>query len=184
MVPLALLVLLLTFAGRPFFDERLLLDRRLETLRRILPDGPNPPGDRALVLEMAQSTGLESLDVHPGPPSDSRSPSADVVVDLTAVGGYDEVDRFSRQAALSPRLIDVESLVLSPAAGDAVRVAAVLRLPYRPAPAPLPAPPEGLRGQLAGEPEAQAGAYLPELALAGAKADTIDTLRPNRRNPR
>ena len=104
MVPPALLVLLATLAGRPFSEERVLLDRRLETLRRILPDGPNPPADRALVLEMAQSTGLESPEVQPRPPFDSRSPSADVVVDLTAVGSYDEVDRFFRQAALSPRL--------------------------------------------------------------------------------
>ena len=123
MVPPALLVLLATLAGRPFSEERVLLDRRLETLRRILPDGPNPPADRALVLEMAQSTGLESPEVQPRPPFDSRSPSADVVVDLTAVGSYDEVDRFFRQAALSPRLLDVESLVLSPVPGDSVRLA-------------------------------------------------------------
>jgi len=184
MVPLALLVLLPILAGRPFPEERVLLDRRLETLRRILPDGPNPPADRALVLEMAQSTGLESLDVQPRPPFDSRSPSADVVVDLAAVGGYDEVDRFFRQAALSPRLLDVESLGLSPAPGDAVRLVAVLRLPYRPATAPLPAPPEGVRGQLAGVPKPQADEYLRDQALAVAKADTIDALRRNRRNPR
>src|SRR5437899_1361620 len=184
MVPLALVALLAAFAGRSFPEERILLDRRLETLRRILPDGPNPPSDRALVLEMAQSTGLESLDVQPRPPFDSRSPSADVVVDLTAVGGSDEVDRLFRQAALSPRLIDVESLVLSPAAGDAVRVVTVLRLPYRPATAPLPAPPEGLRGPLVGVPKPQVDEYLRDQAVAVAKADTIDTLRRSRRNPR
>jgi len=183
MVPLALLALLAA-AGRSFPEERILLDRRLETLRRILPDGPNPPADRALVLEMAQSTGLESLDVQPRPPFDSRSPSADVVVDLTAVGGYDEVDRFFRQAALSPRLVDVESLTLTPAGGDAVRLAAVLRLPYRPATAPLPAPPEGARSPLAGVPKAQADEYLRDQAIALAKADAIDTLRRSRRNPR
>ena len=184
MVPPALLVLLATLAGRPFSEERVLLDRRLETLRRILPDGPNPPADRALVLEMAQSTGLESPEVQPRPPFDSRSPSADVVVDLTAVGSYDEVDRFFRQAALSPRLLDVESLVLSPVPGDSVRLAAVLRLPYRPATAPLPSPPEGLRGALAGVPKPQVDEYLRDQALAVAKADTIDGLRRNRRNPR
>jgi hypothetical protein len=184
MVPLALLVVLPALAGRPFPEERLLLDRRLETLRRILPDGPNPPADRALVLELAQSTGLESPDVQPRPPFDSRSPWADVVVDLTAVGSYDEVDRFFRQAALSPRLVDVESLVLSPAPADAVRLVAVLRLPYRPEAAPLPAPPEGLRGSLVGVPRPQFDQYLRDQALALAKADTIDTLRRNRRNPR
>ena len=44
-MPLALLLGLLAAApaapaARPFADERVLLDRRLETLRRILPDGP------------------------------------------------------------------------------------------------------------------------------------------------
>lgn len=184
MVPLALVALLAPFAGRSFPEERILLDRRLETLRRILPDGPNPPADRALVLEMAQSTGLESLEVQPRPPFDSKSPAADVVVDLTAVGGYDEVDRFFRQAALSPRLVDVESLTLAPASGDAVRLTAVLRLPYRPAAAPLPAPPEGVRGLVAGVPKPQADEYLRDQAVAVAKADTIDTLRRSRRNPR
>ena len=184
MVLRALLALLAVLSSRPFPEERLLLDRRLETLRRILPDGPNPPADRALVLEMAQSTGLESLDVQPRPPFDSRSAWAAVVVDLSAVGSYDEVDRFFRQAALSPRLIDVESLTLSPAAGDAVRVVAVLRLPYRPEAAPLPPPPEGMRTPLAGVPRPQADAYLRDQALAVAKADTIDGLRRDRRNPR
>jgi hypothetical protein len=36
------LLLLAAAVQRPFPDERLLLDRRLETLRRILPDGPFP----------------------------------------------------------------------------------------------------------------------------------------------
>jgi hypothetical protein len=182
--PRASLVLLAVLAAHPFPEERLLLDRRLETLRRILPDGPNPPADRALVADLAQSTGLESLDVQPRPPFDSRSAWADVVVDLSGVGGYDEIDRFFRQVALSPRLIDVESLTLSPAPGDAVHLVAVLRLPYRPEAAPLPAPPEGVRAQVAGVPRPQADAYLRDQALALAKADTIATLRRTRRNPR
>ena len=41
-------LLLLAAAERPFAEERELLDRRLETLRRILPDGPNPGSDVAL----------------------------------------------------------------------------------------------------------------------------------------
>jgi hypothetical protein len=41
--------LLVFGAARPFPDERVLLDRRLETLRRILPDAPHPQGDVALV---------------------------------------------------------------------------------------------------------------------------------------
>ena len=184
MAPLTLLVLSIALAGRPFAEERVLLDRRLETLRRILPDGHHPPADRTLVLEMAQSTGLESLDVQPRPPFDSRSPWADVVVDLSGVGSYDEVDRFFRQAALSPRLIDVESVALTPATADAVRVVAVLRVPYRPELSPLPAPPEGLRGPLAGVPKPQADAFLRDQALVLAKSDAIGALRHRRRNPR
>ena len=122
--------------------------------------------------------------MQPRPPFDSRSAWADVVVDLSGVGGYDEVDRFFRQVALSPRLIDVESLTLSPAPGDAVHLVSVLRLPYRPEAAPLPGPPEGVRAQLAGVPRPQADAYLRDQAMSLAKADTIDTLRRNRRNPR
>ena len=46
------LLLLAAAVTRPFADERLLLDRRLETLRRILPDGPSPTSDQAQVKEM------------------------------------------------------------------------------------------------------------------------------------
>ena len=47
MVTLPLVLLLAVPAARPFADERLLLDRRLEALRRILPDGPQPAADVA-----------------------------------------------------------------------------------------------------------------------------------------
>ena len=42
-------LLLVAAAERPFTEERELLDRRLETLRRILPDGSNPGSDVALI---------------------------------------------------------------------------------------------------------------------------------------
>jgi len=49
MGPLLGLLLLAAAPVRPFAEERLLLDRRLETLRRMLPDGATPGNDVALL---------------------------------------------------------------------------------------------------------------------------------------
>jgi hypothetical protein len=180
-----LLALLATTAGaRPFADERLLLDRRLETLRRILPDGPNPAADAAVVKELAENAKLGSVEALARPPADSAASRADVIVDLTGMGRYAEVERFVRQAALSPRPIDVESLSIAATPEAVVKVTAVLRLPYRPARAPLPAPPDGTRARLQGVPKVQAEAYARDMALALAKSETVAALRRSRRNPR
>jgi hypothetical protein len=96
---LALVVLAAT-ATRPFQEERLLLDRRLETLRRILPDGPNPGSDVALVRELADGAKLGSVEALARPPVESTGPKADVAIDLVAAGRYADVDRFFRQVAL------------------------------------------------------------------------------------
>ena len=182
---LALLTLLATpVAPRPFGDERLLLDRRLETLRRILPDGPNPAADAALAKELAEGARLASVEALARPPAESTSARADVVVDVSAVGRYAEVDRFVRQVALSPRPIDVESLSVTATPDAVVKLDAVLRLPYRPLRAPLPAPPDGTRARLQGVPRAQADAYVRDMSLALAKSETVATLRRTRRNPR
>ena len=171
-------------ATRPFQEERLLLDRRLETLRRILPDGPNPGSDVALVRELADGAKLGSVEALARPPVESTGPKADVALDLVAAGRYADVDRFFRQVALSPRLIDVESLRLTGAPSGLVRLNAVLLLPYRPLRAPLPPPPEGTLARASGVPRLQSEAYLRDQALAAAKADTIASLRRSRRNPR
>jgi hypothetical protein len=177
-------LLAVTVAPRPFPEERLLLDRRLETLRRILPDGPNPVSDAAVVKELAESAKLSSIEALARPPVDASTPSAAVVVDLTAVAPYVQIERFIRLVALSPRLIDVESLVLSSTPERAIKATAVLHLPYRPAKAPLPPAPEGTRRRISGASRAQADAYLRDAALAVAKTETIAALRRNRRNPR
>jgi hypothetical protein len=181
---LASALLVAAVAPRPFADERLLLDRRLETLRRILPDGPNPVSDAAVVKELADNATLSSVAALARPPADSSAARADVVVDLEAVAPYAEIERFVRLVALSPRLIDVESLVLAATPERAIKVTAVLRLPYRPAKAPLPPPPEGTRARTSGAPRAQADAYARDMALAVAKTETIAVLRRTRRNPR
>lgn len=180
---LALLTLLVAAADRPFADERLLLDRRLETLRRILPDGPSPLADAAIVRELAVSAKLASVEALARPPVESGA-RGDVAVDVKAIGRFAEVERFFRQVALSQRLIDVESLSLAATPEDTVQMKALLQLPFRPARAPLGAPPDGARSRLGGVPRQQADAYLRDLALAVAKTDAIATLRRARRNPR
>lgn len=168
---------------RPFADERLLLDRRLETLRRILPDGANPTGDAALVTELLKGARLASYEALARPPLESRN-RGDVLVDVTATGRFGDLDRFFRQVALSPRLIDVETVTLAAAPGDMVKMTTLLHLPYRPAQATLPQPPEGLRVNLKEVARPQAQAFLRDQALSLAKAESIAALRRVRRNPR
>ncbi len=179
---LALLLLLAT-GPRTFPEERLLLDRRLETLRRILPDGANPAQDAIVVRDLAEAAHFSELSVTPKAPLELPNRGT-VLVEVAAVAGFADVDRFFRQIALSPRLIDVESVALTPAAGDRVRLAGVVRLPYRPLKAPLPAPPDGLRGTLGNVAKPQADAFLRDQALAVDKSETIAELRRARRNPR
>jgi hypothetical protein len=180
-----LLALLLAASSvvRPFPEERLLLDRRLETLRRILPDGANPTGDAALLKELAENAHLLSVESLARPPLENGA-RGDVAVDVSGVGRYADIDRFFRQVALSHRLIDVESLTLTAAPGDTVRLTAVLKLPFRPLRAPLPQPPDGTRARTAGLPRPQADAFVLDQALALAKSDAIAALRRTRRNPR
>lgn len=180
---LAPLLLAATAGSRPFPEERHLLDRRLETLRRILPDRADPPADAALVKQLAEGIEIAGLDAIARPPAESGT-RGDVIVEVSGTARYADLERFFRQVALSPRLIDVESLTLTGTPGDLVRLAAVLRLPYRPAKTPLPAPPEGMRSRVGGLPRGIADAYLRDQALALAKTEAITTLRRARRNPR
>jgi hypothetical protein len=174
--------LLLVVASRPYPEERALLERRLETLRRILPDAPHPPADIAMVREMAESSRLGNLDVTARPPMESGSRGW-VAVDVTAIARYEDVDRFFRQVALTPRLIDVESVTLTAMPGRQVRLAATLHVPFRPPRAPATRAPDGVHAQ-AVAPRAEAEAFVKEQALLAAKAEEIAALRRARRNPR
>ncbi len=180
---LGLLVLLAAPPARPFNEERLLLDRHLETLRRILPDGPNPLADQALLKELADQARLASVEVQPRAPVEAGT-RGDVPVEVTAVARFGDIDRFFRQVALSHRLLDVESLTLTATPEDVVRLKAVVRVPYRPPRAPLPPPPDGMRSRLSGVPRPTAEAFLRDQALALAKSEMIAHLRRTRRNPR
>jgi hypothetical protein len=180
---LVLLVLLAPPPARPFNEERLLLDRRLETLRRILPEGPTPQVDIAVVRELADQARLARTEILPRP-SLEAGPRGTTQLELTAVGRFADIDRFFRQVALHHRLLDVESLVLTATQEDVVKVTTVIGLPFRPLRAPLPAPPDGTRRSMPGVPRAHADQYVRDQAIALAKAEQITQLRRSRRNPR
>ena len=183
MLALFALTLLAADVARPFAEERLLLDRRLETLRRILPDGPNPGADIAHVRELAANPRLSRLEVTARPPAEAGA-RGDVILDLSATARFGDLDRFFRQAALSPRLLDVESLTLASSPDDLVRLTAVVRLPFRPLRAPLGPVPDGLRTRPGGVPRPAAEAFVRDQGLALAKSEAIAALRRTRRNPR
>jgi len=183
MLAVLALALLVADVARPFSEERLLLDRRLETLRRILPDGPHPGADIALVREMAATARLSRLEIAARPPVEAGA-RGDVVLDLSATGRFGDLDRFFRQAALTPRLLDVESLTLASSPDNLVRLTAVLRLPFRPLRAPMAPVPDGLRARPGGVPRPIAEAFVRDQGLAFAKSEAIASLRRSRRNPR
>ena len=100
-----------------------------------------------------------------------------VPIELSAVGRFEEVDRFFRQLVLSPRLVDVESLLVTPADPDRARFTTVVNLPYRPARAPLPPPPDGAHALAQKTPRPQVEAFLKDQSLAVAKSEAIAELR-------
>jgi len=168
---------------RPFADERLLLDRRLEALRRVLPDGPAPAADALLVRDLAGQSRLGRVEVQPRPPVEAGA-GGEVVLDVTALGGYEEIDRFFQKVSLSHRLVDVETLKLTATTEDVVQLATVLRFPYWPLRAPLPPPPESPRGRPAGVPKPTLDAFLRDQSLAFAKSEAVAARRRARRSPR
>ena len=108
--------LLLAVAARPFADERALLDRRLETLRRILPDGPYPHRRTRRWSRDAKGARLATYEVEARPPLES-GPRGWVRWTSPHRRATRTIDRFFRQVALSHRLIDVESVALTAAPG-------------------------------------------------------------------
>jgi hypothetical protein len=168
---------------RDFAEERMLLDRRLETLRRILPDGPSPLADVAHIRQLAEGAKVLRVEATARPPVESGS-RGDVAVDVVGFGRFVEVDRFFRSVALSHRLLDVESLTLTATPEDVIKMTAVVRAPFRPLRAPLPPPPDTARGRPTGVARPIVDAFYRDQSLALAKSETIAALRRARRNPR
>lgn len=182
---LALLLGLLAAApaARPFADERVLLDRRLETLRRILPDGPTAAADVLVARDVAEAAHLARVEVQARVPFESGA-RGEQALELQALGDYKQVDRFYQRIALSHRLVDVESMTLTATGEDQIQLSTVLRFPFWPLRAPLPAPPEARGGRPTGIPKPTLDAYLRDQSLAFAKSDAIAAWRRTRRNPR
>jgi len=126
---------------------------------------------------------LAKVEVQARPPVESGR-RGEVVLDLGALGGYAEINGFFRKLETSPRLVDVESLTLTATAEDLIRLTAVLRLPYWPPKAQLPAAPEAPPGRTVGLPRPTADAFLRDQALAFAKSELIAERRRTRRTPR
>ena len=183
MLGVVLGVLLLGPSARPFAEERMLLDRRLETLRRILPDGAPVASDVAHLRDLAENAQLGQVVVEArGPVEDATRGHAPY--SLAALGGYVQVERFFRRVALSHRLVDVASVTLTSAGEGVVRLESDLRLPFWPRAAPLPSPPEWPDARPAGLPRPVLQAYQRDSALALGKSEAIATWRRARRNPR
>ena len=75
MSPALLLLWLAVVPTRPFPDERHMLDRRLEAVKRVLPDGPTGSADAALVRELAERAGLTRVESQARPPRLLTPPS-------------------------------------------------------------------------------------------------------------
>jgi hypothetical protein len=176
-------LLLLAPTDRPFAEERLLLDRRLETLRRILPDGPMAAADTLHLRSLAEGAQLSGVQIEARPPEMSGA-RGEIAYDLKALGSYGEVSRLFGQVALSHRLIDVESLTLNSTPESVVQLAATLRFPFWPPSAPLPPPPQTRQGRPKGVPRPTLDAFRRDQALALAKTQAIASWRRTRRNPR
>jgi len=170
-------------AARPFADERVLLDRRLETLRRILPDGPTAAADVLVVRDVAEAAHLARVEVQPRAPFESGT-RGEQALELSALGDYKQVDRFYQRLALSHRLVDVESMTLTATGEDLIQLSTIVRFPFWPLRAPLPPPPEARGGRPTGIPKPTLDAYLRDQSLAYAKSDAIAAWRRARRNPR
>ena len=137
----------------------------------------------SLVRDLAEEARLASVEVQPRPPVESGA-RGEVVLDLTALGGYEEIDRFFQQVALSPRLVDVESLTLTATSETDPARRPSLRFPYGRPRAPLPPPPSRRSGRPTGVPRPTLDAFLRDQSLAFAKSDAIAARRRARRSPR
>jgi hypothetical protein len=174
-------LLALTPPTRTFADERVLLDRRLEALRRLLPDGPTTTADVSSTRELAQTSGLTQAAFEERAPAEAGA-SGDSVVRMTALGGFEEIHRFFQKVALSPRLVDVETLTLTATLEGVSQLDTVLRFPYWPSRAPVPAAPETAKFNGVARPALDA--FRRDAALAYAKSEAVAARRRSRRTPR
>ena len=180
---LAALLLLAASQPRTFAEERALLDRRLEALRRLLPDGPSAPADVAQLREAAQAARLQSFEAAPRAPVEATA-IGHVVVDIAGNGRFADVERFFRQLALLAaadrrRGADLEGHARGAGAAD------------RGGPFSVPAqegPAAAAARAARGRPPARRGRRWRRSCATTrwrfAKSEALASLRRSRRNPR
>ncbi|MEO8500223.1 MAG: hypothetical protein ABI565_04860 [Vicinamibacteria bacterium] len=184
---LPLLVLAAAFQappGRPYREERQLLDRHLAQLARPLPDAPTPDVDAALLLQVATEAGLRHIEV--GAPTITETGAlGQSRRTLIATATYPDADRFFRALQASPRLIDVESLVLR-TADFGVRIEARLRLHHRAARAAATASLDQgrARDRTRGATKEEAARFARDEQVALEKTIALDDLRRSQTSPR
>jgi hypothetical protein len=187
MIPLFLIlatVLLQGPPGRPYSEERQLLDRHLAQLSRPLPDLPTPDEDAILLNQLATAAGLRDIVV--GPPTITESGSiGQSRRTITAASTFPDADRFFRAVQGSPRLIDVESLALR-AADFGVTLEARVRLYHRAALA-VPAAsldPARMRDRTRGANREEAARFAKDEQIVLDKTITLHDLRRRQTSPR
>lgn len=181
---LVLAAVLQNAPGRPYSEERQLLDRHLAQLARALPDAPTPNEDAALLRQLASEAGLRDVEV--GPPTITEigvlGQSRRMIL---AAATYPDTDRFFRALQGSPRLIDVESVVLR-AADFGVRIEARLRLHHRAARAAPTASldPARARNRTRGATREEAARFARDEQIALDKTIALEDLRRGQTSPR
>jgi hypothetical protein len=181
---LLLAALLQGAPGRPYSEERQLLDRHLAQLSRPLPDAATPDEDAALLRQLASEAGLRGVEIgtpvitETGALGQSRRT-------LVATSTFPDADRFFRALQGSPRLVDVEGLILR-AADFGVRIEARLRLYHRAArAAPLAAlDPARMRDRTRGATREEAARFARDEQLVLEKTIALDDLRRRHASPR
>lgn len=170
--------------GRPYAEERQLLDRHLALLARPLPDAATPDHDASVLRQLAVESGLRNVEV--GPPTITETGSlGQSRRTFSANSTYPDADRFFRAVQGSARLIDVESLILR-AADFGVRLDARLRFYHRAARA---APGAGLdpalmRDRTRGATREEAARFARDEQLVLDKTIVLDDLRRRQTSPR
>lgn len=170
--------------GRPYAEERQLLDRHLAQLARPLPDMPTPDEDAALLRQIATEAGLRGVAV--GSPAITEIGAlGQSRRTLTATATFPDADRFFRALQGSPRLVDVESLILR-SADFGVRIEAHIRLYHRAARAAAVASldPGRMRDRTRGATKEDAARFARDEQLVLEKTIALDELRKRQTSPR
>jgi hypothetical protein len=176
-------LLLAVVLPRPFAEERDLLDRRLRSVQRALPDGAKAPAELDFVRGLAGAAHLQGVTATARTPVEAPG-RGELNVDLVAFGRFTNIETFFRQVSVAPRVVDVVSVALAQTPEETLRMTVVLRLPFWPAQSRLPAPPEGTQERLHGIPKPVADQFSRDQSLLLAKTDALAELRRTRRSPR